>query len=94
MIIQEMKIHQKLEKILKKELKKIKIQELPNRKKAIHEAIMSLNTGELLLVAGKGHEKTQDYGKKKLFFSDKDVILKIYKIKNKVFIKRFKIKYN
>jgi hypothetical protein len=32
MIIQEMKIHQKLEKILKKELKK-KILELPNRKK-------------------------------------------------------------
>ena len=23
---------------------------------------MNLNTGELLLVAGKGHEKTQDYG--------------------------------
>ena len=56
MIIQEMKIHQKSEKILKKELKK-KIQELPNRKKAIHKAIMNLNTGEILLVAGKGHEK-------------------------------------
>ena len=29
---------------------------------------MNLNTGEILLVAGKGHEKIQDYGKKKLFF--------------------------
>ena len=29
---------------------------------------MKLATGELLLVAGKGHEKTQDYGKKKIIF--------------------------
>ena len=53
---------------IKKGIKKIKIQELSDRKKAIHEAIMSLNTGEILLVAGKGHEKIQDYGKKKIIF--------------------------
>ena len=58
----------KIRKDIKKGIKKVKIQELPNRKKAIQDAIMSLNTGELLLVAGKGHEKTQDYGKRKLFF--------------------------
>ena len=42
---------------------------------------MKLNTGDLLLVAGKGHEKTQDYGKRKLFFSDQKVILKSIKLK-------------
>jgi len=38
-------------------------------KKAISEAIKNLNTGDILLVAGKGHEKTQDFGKKKIYFS-------------------------
>ena len=45
------------------------MKDFPNRKKAIREAIMSLGTGEILLVAGRGHEKSQDYGAKKLFFS-------------------------
>ncbi len=72
-----------IRKNIKKGINKNKIRELPNRKKAIHEAVMNLNTGELLLVAGKGHEKTQDYGKKKLFFSDEQVILKSIKSKNK-----------
>ncbi len=74
----------KIRKDIKKGIKKIKIQELPSRRKAIHEAVMNLNTGELLLVAGKGHEKTQDYGKRKLFFSDKKEILKSIKLKNKL----------
>ena len=81
----------KIRKDIKKGIKKNKIQELSNRKKAIHEAIMNLNTGELLLVAGKGHEKTQDYGKKKLFFSDKDEILKSIKYKNKFLSKDLRL---
>ena len=52
---------------------------------------MSLKTGELLLVAGKGHEKTQDYGKKKLLFSDKEVILKSVKYKNKFLSNNLKL---
>jgi murE/murF fusion protein len=81
----------KIRNDIKKGIKKIKIQELSDRKKAIHEAIMSLNTGEVLLVAGKGHEKIQDYGKKKLFFSDEDVILKSIKFKNKILSKDLKL---
>jgi len=73
----------KIRKDIKKGIKKNKIKELSNRKKAIHEAIANLKTGELLLVAGKGHEKTQDYGKRKLFFSDQKVILQSIKYKNK-----------
>ena len=33
------------------------------------EAIKNLKTGEILLVAGKGHETIQDFGKHKIFFS-------------------------
>ncbi len=81
----------KIRKEIKNGIKKIKCKELPNRRKAIHEAIMSLKTGELLLVAGKGHEKTQDYGKKKLLFSDKEVILKSVKYKNKFLSNNLKL---
>ena len=81
----------KIRKEIKRGIKKIKYKELPNRKKAIHEAIMSLKTGEVLLVAGKGHEKIQDYGKKKLFFSDQQVILKSIKYKNKFLSKNLKL---
>ncbi len=81
----------KIRKDIKKGINKIKINELPDRKKAIHKAIKSLNTGEILLVAGKGHEKTQDYGKRKLFFSDKEVILKSIKYKNRFLSKDLKL---
>ena len=81
----------KIRKDIKEGIKKIKIKELPNRKKAIHEAIMKLTTGELLLVAGKGHEKIQDYGRKKIFFSDREVILKSIKYKNKSLSKNLKL---
>ena len=73
----------KIRKDIKKGIKSMEIKEFSNRKKAIHEAIMSLNTGDLLLVAGKGHEKFQDYGNKKNFFSDQKVILKSIKLKNR-----------
>ena len=73
----------KIRKDIKKGINKSKILEISNRKKAIHAAIMNLNTGNLLLVAGKGHEKIQDYGKRKLFFSDQEIILKSIKLKNK-----------
>ena len=81
----------KIRKEIKKGIKKNKIYEIPNRKEAIQKAIMSLNTGELLLVAGKGHEKIQDYGKRKLFFSDKQVILRSIKYKNKFLSKNLKL---
>ena len=73
----------KIRKDIKKGFKKVKFQEFSSRKKAIYNAVMRLKTGDLLLVAGKGHEETQDYGKRKLFFSDTQVILKSIKFKNK-----------
>jgi len=72
----------KIRKDIKKGIKKQKISEIPNRAKAISEAIKNLNTGEILLVAGKGHETVQEIGKKKIFFSDKKIILNAIKAKN------------
>ena len=72
----------KIRKDIKKGIKSQKIFEVPNREKAISEAIHQLKTGEILLVAGKGHEKIQDFGDRKIFFSDKKIILNSIKIKN------------
>ena len=58
----------KIRNEIKKGIKNKRIYEIPDRKKAIQEAVKNLKTGDILLVAGKGHEKTQDYGKKRTFF--------------------------
>ena len=62
--------------------KKKKIIEIPDRAKAISKSVQNLKTGEILLVAGKGHEKTQDIRGQKVFFSDKKIISDSIKIKN------------
>ena len=76
---------------IKKGIQDTSIKEIPDRKKAISEAIKNLNTGDILLVAGKGHEKTQDFGKKKIYFSDKKIILDCIKLKNSNLSKNFKV---
>jgi MurE/MurF fusion protein len=81
----------KIRNEIKKGIKNAKIFEISNRKEAIFQAVKNLNTGDLLLVAGKGHEKTQDFGRKKLFFSDQEVILKSIKLKNKSLTKNLKL---
>ena len=48
-----------------------------DRKKAILSAINELKQNEILLVAGKGHEETQNYGDKIRNFSDKKTIKEI-----------------
>ena len=81
-----------IRKNIKKGVKKRgKIFEIPNRAKAISEAIHNLKTGEILLVAGKGHEKIQDFGKRKIFFSDKKVILDAIKTKNSTLVNNLKL---
>ena len=72
----------KIREDIKKGIKGKKIIEISSRAKAIREAINNLKTGEILLVAGKGHEKIQDFGKRKIYFSDKKIILKEIKTKN------------
>jgi len=73
---------QKIRRDIKKGIKKKRIREISNRAIAITQAIHNLNSGNILLVAGKGHEKMQDIGNKKIFFSDRKVILNAIKHKN------------
>ncbi len=72
----------KIRKEIKIGIKRKIVKEISGRAKAILEAVKDLNTGEILIVAGKGHEKTQDIGKRKIYFSDKKKILNAIKIKN------------
>ncbi len=81
----------KIRNDIKKGVKSLTIKEIPDREKAISEAIKDLNTGEILLVAGKGHEKVQDIGKRKIYFSDKGIILREIKKKNSHLSKNIKL---
>jgi UDP-N-acetylmuramoyl-L-alanyl-D-glutamate--2,6-diaminopimelate ligase len=46
-----------------------------DRKTAIKEAVLALQGGDVLVVAGKGHEDYQIIGKEKIHFSDKETIM-------------------
>jgi len=73
-----------------------KVFDIGNRKKAITSAIEQLKPNQILLVAGKGHETIQTYGKRIFNFSDKKVIKEvIYKKKlkhKKFYYKNFLLK--
>ena len=68
---------------IKSGLNKKKFYEIPSRLQAINTAIFKLESGDVLLVVGKGHENYQEY-KYKSFFSDKLEILKSIKNRNKI----------
>ena len=61
--------------------------DIPNRIKAIKKAVINAEPNEIILVAGKGHESFQDYGKKILFISDKKIINNI-KVRKKIITKK------
>ena len=81
--------------IIRNEIKKgIRIkdmQEVPERKKAILKCINNLYSGDIAIIAGKGHEKTQDYKGKKKYFSDRKEILKSILKKNKSLFKDLRL---
>tara|TARA_B100001093_G_scaffold501168_1_gene552503 strand:- start:387 stop:3230 length:2844 start_codon:yes stop_codon:yes gene_type:complete len=80
-----------IRKDIKKGIKNKRFIEIPDRAKAISETIKDLNSGDILLIAGKGHERTQDLGNKKIYFSDRQIILKSIKIKNRYLSDNFKL---
>jgi MurE/MurF fusion protein len=73
---------QKIRDETRKGIKNKNTQEIPDRKKAIIKCINNLCTGDIAIIAGKGHEKTQEYKAKKIFFSDRKEILKSISKKN------------
>ena len=66
---------QKIRNEIKRGIKNKDLQEIPSRKKAIYKCIKDLKSGEIAIIAGKGHEKTQEYNGRKKFFSDRKEIL-------------------
>ena len=76
---------------IKKNIVKNKLYEIPNREKAIQVAVSKLKVNEILVVSGKGHENIQDFGNRKIFFSDKNIILDSITQKNKFLSKNLKI---
>ena len=76
---------------IRKNINKSKIYEISNRANAIKKAIFDLKTGDILIVAGKGHEKIQEYKKIKKLFSDQQQILKNITIKNKTLSSNLKL---
>ena len=66
----------KIRLAIKKNINKSKIFEISNRADAIKKAIFDLKTGDILIVAGKGHEKIQEYKKIKKLFSDQATYIK------------------
>uniref|UniRef100_A0A7V4N457 UDP-N-acetylmuramoyl-L-alanyl-D-glutamate--2,6-diaminopimelate ligase n=1 Tax=Thermodesulfobacterium geofontis TaxID=1295609 RepID=A0A7V4N457_9BACT len=55
---------------------------IPDRKSALEFAIKNLQKGDVLLVAGKGHETYQEIKDKRYPFSDQEEILKIINVLN------------
>ena len=76
---------------IKKNIDKSKIYEISNRANAIKKAIFDMKTGNILIIAGKGHEKIQEYKKIKKLFSDQQQILKNIAIKNKTLSSNLKL---
>ena len=74
---------------VKSKIDKNKLIEVPSRQKSIKLAVEKLKSGEILVIAGKGHENYQEYKTKK-YFSDKLFINKYIKIKNRKLSKYWK----
>ena len=81
----------KIRKDIKQGINSKKITEISNRGKAISEAIKNLKSGDVLVVAGEGHESTQEIGKKEIKFSDRKKILTEIKLKNENLSDQLKI---
>ena len=57
---------------------------IAGRKKAIYKSISLMKKGDVLLIAGKGHEKTQEIKGRKIIFDDKKVAQEAILIREKL----------
>lgn len=56
-----------------------KLHVIPNRRKAIEEALKKWKSGDRVVIAGKGHEKTQIFNGYEIPFNDREVAFEILK---------------
>ncbi|NIP43665.1 MAG: UDP-N-acetylmuramoyl-L-alanyl-D-glutamate--2,6-diaminopimelate ligase, partial [candidate division Zixibacteria bacterium] len=54
-----------------------------DRKEAITEAVLRASEGDVVVIAGKGHENYQVIGKEKIHFDDREVVREALRVKNK-----------
>ncbi len=69
----------KIRKDIMKGLKNSIVKDIGNRKKAIIYALKNSDPHEVILIAGKGHETYQDFGDRKIFLSDKNIVKSLQK---------------
>ena len=50
------------------------------REAAIRRALSEAQAGDLILIAGKGHEEYQIVGKQKLMYSDRDTVVRLLEV--------------
>ncbi|MDR0792832.1 MAG: UDP-N-acetylmuramoyl-L-alanyl-D-glutamate--2,6-diaminopimelate ligase, partial [Chitinophagaceae bacterium] len=53
---------------------------IADRKEAIKQAVMLANTDDIVLVAGKGHEKYQEIKGVRTHFDDKEILLEMFEL--------------
>ena len=51
----------------------VQYRKVPDRREAIQEAVREAHSGDIVLIAGKGHEDYQIIGTKKVHFDDREV---------------------
>ena len=54
--------------------KRKEVLSIPNRREAIKTAAMMASGGDIILVAGKGHETYQEIEGKRIHFNDREVL--------------------
>lgn len=57
-----------------------KMLRITNRKEAIKTACLIANTGDIILIAGKGHENYQEINGERFHFDDKEIFMEVMKI--------------
>ena len=60
-----------------------RVEAITDRKEAIRKAIGMASKGDIILVAGKGHENYQEVKGVKHHFDDKEVIREIFDLSNR-----------
>ena len=74
----------KIRRDIIKNLRECTYYNIGDRSQAIKKALSNAEMNEIILIAGKGHENYQDYGKKIISISDKEIVKKLNLKMNKI----------